>query len=110
MKRHIRILAAALALIIGLSAPAPLMAKGWESVKSEKAHGQRVMSDSELEIMVGGGMIFVNTSRSVNIKVFTILGSRIADENLSPGSYQFAVPTHGVYIVKAGDITCKVAV
>lgn len=85
-------------------------AKGWESLKQEKVSGQRVMAGSEVEIMTTSGLIFVNTTRTVNIKIFTILGSRIADDNLSPGSYQFAVPTHGVYIIKAGDLTCKVAV
>lgn len=106
MPRLRRILTIA-ALFIWLIAPAA--ARGWEAVKPEKAVGHHVMSDSELEIMAGGGMIYINTSRNVNIKIFTILGSRIADDNLPAGSYQFSVP-HGVYIIKAGDITCKVAV
>lgn len=93
-----------------LAAPCTASAKGWEAVKPEKTQGNHVVSDAELEILAGGGMIFVTTSRHVNIKIFTILGSRIAEDNLAPGTYQFTVPTHGVYIVKAGDLTCKVAV
>lgn len=93
-----------------LALPAPSLAKGWESVKPEKPRGTHVMSDSELEILAGGGKIYVTTSKTVNIKIFTILGSRIADDHLQAGTYEFVVPTHGVYIIKAGDLTCKVAV
>lgn len=100
----------ALAAFICLSLPVAVNAKGWEPIKQEKATGHHVISDSELEIKTGGGIIFVNTTKSINIKIFTILGSRIADDTLQAGSYQFAVPTHGVYIIKAGDLTCKVAV
>ena len=107
-RRYILTLFISLAL---LTAPCLSLAKGWEPVKSEKTHGnKKVVSESELEILASGGVIYIVTSKSVNIKIFTILGSRIADDTLAPGTYQFAVPTHGVYIIKAGDLTCKVAV
>ena len=93
-----------------IAVPSVADAKGWEGVKPEKAQGNHVVSDSEIEIKAGGGIIFINTTKNINIKIFTILGSRISDENLAPGTYQFTVPTHGVYIIKAGDLTCKVAV
>ena len=99
----------ALALAGGV-APSALYAKGWEALRNEKAQAHRVATTSELEIKAARGIIYVNTSKNVNIKIFTILGSRIADDNLPAGSYQFVVPTHGVYIIKAGDLTCKVAV
>ena len=97
-------------LLLWLAAPSTAYAKGWESIKPEKTQGSHVVSDSELEILAGGGIIYVNTSRNVNIQIFTILGSRIAEDTLAPGTYRFAVPTHGVYIIKAGELTCKVAV
>lgn len=100
-----------LLIALALTASAsPVAAKGWETLKIEKAQAQRVASTSEIEIKAVRGVIYINTSKSVNIKIFTILGSRIADDTLAPGSYQFLVPTHGVYIIKAGDLTCKVAV
>ena len=107
--RLIRKLLIALVLL-GSAFSLETYAKGWEALKAERAQTQRIASTSEIEIKAVRGMIYVITSRNVNIKIFTILGSRIADDNLSPGSYQFAVPAHGVYIIKAGDLTCKVAV
>lgn len=97
----------ALALTVGVF---PAAAKGWETLKTEKVQTKPVASTSEIEIRAVRGIIYLNTSKSVNIKIFTILGSRIADDTLMAGSYQFPVPTHGVYIIKAGDLTCKVAV
>lgn len=106
LKRMLPLIAA----LLLLSLPVSLSAKGWEALKSEKTPGQHVVSDSELEIRTGGGIIYLTSTKSVNIKIFSILGSRIADDTLPAGTYQFAVPTHGVYIIKAGDLTCKVAV
>lgn len=96
--------------IAALCSFSPGAAKGWEMVKADKVHAHHVASEQEFEIRAGGGMIFVTCSKSLNIKIFSILGSRIADDTLQPGTYQFAVPTHGVYIIKTGDLTCKVAV
>ena len=107
--RYIRKLLITLTLF-GCMASMPAYSKGWEPLKSEKGQSHRIAATSEIEIKAVRGIIYVTTSRNVNIKIFTILGSRIADDNLSPGSYQFVVPTHGVYIIKAGDLTCKVAV
>lgn len=108
--KSLRRLLVSFALLLSLAAPLPSMSKGWEPSKANKEQYRLMASASELEIRAGGGVIHLTCSRPVNIKIFTILGSRIADDNLAPGSYQFAVPTHGVYLIKAGDITCKVAV
>ena len=109
MKKVQRIIAIA-ALLLSFTVAPPAYAKGWEQAKTNREALRHVASDSELEIRAGGGVIYLTSSKPVNIKIFTILGSRIADDNLPAGSYQFAVPTHGVYLIKAGDITCKVAV
>ena len=109
MRRLRRILLLTAIAIMATAGAPSVFAKGWEPVKSEKTQGQKVISDSEVEIRSGSGTIFITTSKNVNIKIFTILGSRIAEDNLAPGTYQFAVPTHGVFIIKAGTLTCKVA-
>lgn len=98
-----------MAATFAVLSPAIVLAKGWEPLKVEKSEAKHVASDSEIQIRAGGGSLFITTSRHLNIKIFTILGSQIANDTLAPGSYQFTVPAHGVYIIKAGDLTCKVA-
>lgn len=98
------------AVMLGIVTPVSAVAKGWETVKTERPEGRHVASDSEIEIKAARGVIYLNSTKAINIKIYTILGSQIASDNLSAGNYQFLVPAHGVYIVKAGDLTCKVAV
>lgn len=101
-------LAIVTALAFSAAAAAPV--KGWEAVKPVKASVRPVVKESDIEIMTAPSTIIVTASRNVQIKVFSILGRLISDETIPPGSSQLTVPTHGVYIVKVGDLTCKVAV
>ncbi len=66
--------------------------------------------DTDLEIRTSSGIIIVSANHPVQIKVFTILGRLVNSETLSAGKSQLQLPAHGVYIVKVGDLTCKVAV
>ena len=68
------------------------------------------MKDTDLEIKAAPGLILISNSSQVQIKVFTILGRLVSNETLPPGNSRLQLPTHGVYIVKVGDLTCKVAV
>lgn len=84
--------------------------KGWETIKEERADAKSVVRDTELEIKSASGVIIVNANHPVQIKVFTILGRLVSSETVSAGRSQLQLPAHGVYIVKVGDLTCKVAV
>lgn len=85
-------------------------AKGWEVVKEERVDAKSVVKETDLEIKASSGLILINTNHTVQVKVFTILGRLVSSETVAPGRSQLQLPTHGVYIVKVGDITCKVAV
>lgn len=87
-----------------------LWAKGWEPVKTERADAKTVMRETEIEVKAASGMLMVSTSHPVQIKVFTILGRLVSSDTLPAGRSQLMLPAHGVYIVKVGDLTCKVAV
>lgn len=99
-----------LALAAVSAMPAPSAPRGWEQVKTERADAKPVVRDTDLEIKAASGLIIVNASHPVQIKVFTILGRLVNSETLPAGRSQFQLPAHGVYIVKVGDLTCKVAV
>ena len=84
--------------------------KGWEPVKTESATAKTIIKETEFEIKVTSGAIIVTANHPIQIKIFTILGRVVNSETLPAGSHRFTLPAHGVYIVKIGDITCKVAV
>lgn len=84
--------------------------KGWEIVKMDLRGTKQVLKDSEIEIRTAPAMIIVTSSQPVRIKVFTILGRLISDETLQPGTSRLNMESSGVYILKAGELTCKVAI
>ena len=85
-------------------------AGGWESVKSEVTEANSIVKEQELEIMTAPATIIVRSSQPVQIKVFTILGRLVSSETLPAGVSQLSVGAHGVYIIKVGELTCKVAI
>lgn len=87
-----------------------MMARGWEPVRVERSDTKVVVHDEEVEIKTAPGLIQITANHPVQIKIFTILGRLVSSETIPQGSMQFLVPAHGVYIVKVGEITCKVAV
>ena len=106
VRRTILVTVALAAMATGI----PSHAKGWEPVKAERAEAKTIARDTAIEIKAIPGIIIVSTSHQTPIKIFTILGRLVSAETLNAGTMQFIVPTHGVYIVKAGELTCKVAV
>lgn len=109
MRRRIAHIAVAAAMIIMAALSSPASAKGWEAVRTDVSQLKSVAHDSEIEIRVSPGQIVVSSSHQVQIKIFTILGQVVSDETLSAGVSRMPL-SHGVYIVKAGDLTCKIAV
>ncbi|MCM1005916.1 MAG: hypothetical protein NC402_06450 [Prevotella sp.] len=95
---------------ISLSAMDLQAARSWESQRVERfSEGRIVTRTSEIEICTLPGIIMINTSKPVQVKVFSILGQLVSSSTIPAGVSQLNLGTHGLFIVKAGDITCKVA-
>lgn len=62
-----------------------------------------------VEIFQRNGTIVVRTQRVVQVRVFTILGQLVSQANLQPGTSELRLNTRGIYLVKIGNITQKVA-
>lgn len=97
------------AVILSVAMPLPSFAKGWEPVRTDVPGLNPVARDNDVEIRVSPGQVVVIASQSVQIKVFTILGQVVSSESLPAGTSRLQL-SHGVYIVKVGDLTCKIAV
>lgn len=107
-RRLIRIFIA-LAVFLAVGFVSSATARNWEPVRVVISGLKTVAHDSEVEIRVGSGCLVVSTSQQVQIKVFTILGQIVSSETIPAGVSRLNL-SHGVYIVKVGDLTCKVAV
>lgn len=101
------LLVAALVIPVGAVAATGM---AWETVKTEIRDAKSVVKDTDIEIMTAPSAIIIHANRHVNVKVFTILGRLVSSENVAPGTSRLPIGAHGVYIIKVGDLTCKVAV
>lgn len=109
MKRRLRMLIMLAAILAAVWSPSLCEAKGWEAVRVDVSGLNSVAQDSDVEIRVAPGHVVVVATQSVQIKVFTILGQVVSSETLPAGVSRLQL-SHGVYIVKVGDLTCKIAV
>lgn len=62
-----------------------------------------------VEIFGQNGAIIVRTTHRVQVKVFTILGQLVSQSTLNPGTSELKINSRGIYIVKIGNVTQKVA-
>ena len=109
MIRRLCSIMAIVVVLIAVSMPFPSFAKGWEPVRTDVSGLSSVAHDNDVEIRVSPGHVVVVASQPVQIKVFTILGQVVSNESLPAGTSQLPL-SHGVYIVKVGDLTCKIDV
>jgi len=65
-------------------------------------------SSDGVEIFQRSGAIIIRTPRTVQVKVFTILGQLVSQSTLQRGTSILKL-SKGIYIVKVGNITQKVA-
>ena len=62
-----------------------------------------------VEIYQRSGAIIIKTQHTTQVKVFTILGQLVSQATLQPGVWELKL-TRGIYLVKTGNITQKVAI
>lgn len=62
-----------------------------------------------IEVYAGSGMIIVKTPVKTSVKILSILGQTISQTTIPQGTYELQINTHGIFIVKVGDSTIRVA-
>lgn len=111
MKKNMlrRLLMVAVALLLSL--PWDAAARSWDIVRLDAVpEAKVVVRQTDVEIRAARGVIYIVTNRPVKVEVYSILGHLVAKSSLQNGSYRMSFNNHGVYLVKIGDLTCKVAI
>lgn len=107
LSRHI--IQVLLAISLLMLPAAGLAAPKWEMPKTERTELPVVAHDTDVTVKAAKGVIVVTSNKPVNVKIFTILGQQISNDTLPAGTSQLTLSSHGVFIVKIGELTCKVA-
>ncbi len=90
---------------IGAAAAPP----AWEGVNSPRPEiVQEMEMDTQTEIVVRDGAIYLWVAKPTNVKIFSILGQLISSENLQPGLHRLRLTSRGIYILQAGSTTRRV--
>lgn len=79
----------------------------WREV-STRYIGDTKNGDS-VEITGSNGVITIKTSKRIQVRIFTILGQTVSVATLNAGTSELKVGSRGIFIVKIGNLTQKVA-
>ncbi len=108
LRSRVIVMVTALSLALGPVAGAQLQ---WQAAR-QKVVGKSLTDPAVtngVEIFGKDGVITIRTTRRLQVRVFTILGQLVSSATLTPGTSQLRLQARGIYIVKAGSITQKVA-
>lgn len=109
MRRSLVIFVMLFSLLFGGYASAQLLQ--WREIQ-HKVQGRSLVDPAQtdgVEIFGKDGTITIRTQRKITVKVFTILGQLVSQASLNVGSSELKVGLRGIFIVKIGNITQKVA-
>ncbi len=107
MKRSLVIFLLIFAAVCGL-ASSQLQ---WREVQ-HRVQGRSLVDPSltdGVEIFGKDGTITIRTQRRITVRVFTMLGQLVSQATLNVGSSELKIGSRGIFIVKIGNITQKVA-
>ena len=109
MKRLLVILA--LVLTLGLE-NAALAEVQWRETNRE-VHGKTwndPRASDGIEIYGRNGIITIVTPKRITVRVYTILGQMVSQATLQPGTSELRLGSRGIYLVRIGNMTQKVAI
>ena len=108
MRRFCAILIVMLALAVGNMSYAQLQWRETNRDIPSRSLTDKRVTDG-IEIYGYNGVIYIKTPRRIAVRVFTILGQNVSQATLNPGTHELKIGTRGIYIVKIGNLTQKVA-
>ncbi len=109
MRRLLAILTLVLVLGLGNTALAEIQ---WHETNRDvqgRAWNDPRTSDG-IEIYGSNGTITIVTPKRINVKVYTILGQMVTQATLQSGTFELRLGTRGIYLVRIGNLTQKVAI
>lgn len=84
--------------------------RSWEEIQHEQSTHVDRAEIEQIEVLVKDGYVYINTPRKVTVKIFSILGQLISQEEIPAGNYRMRIASRGIYILKAGPITRRITI
>lgn len=101
-----------ISLILSLAIPAMAQenTRIWQETKSLSHNLKAVSATEEVEVFSAPNVIMVKVNKPCEIRIFTILGKLVSAQKLEPGIFEYHLDTHGIYIIKTENSSCKIAI
>lgn len=84
--------------------------KEWQEAKTINANFKAVSSQPDIDVFSAPNIIMLKVNRSTDVRVFTILGKLLSNQHLEPGIFQLHLESHGIYLIKTDQSSCKIAI
>lgn len=83
----------------------------WKEIptKTETQPVNNPKTTDGIEIYAAKGTLSIKTPEKTTVKVLSILGQTISQATINAGTHELQIGTHGIYIVKVGGFTLRVA-
>ncbi len=81
----------------------------WDTVEHTEADSMPVQQEGALEVKVLEGNIYITTTETVKVEVFTILGQLVTSRIVNPGTVRLSLGQRGIYIVKGAGLARRVS-
>ncbi len=86
-------------------------AKQWERIAqaptTETVEGAAA---EQYDVRVADGAVVLTINRKSPVKIFTILGQLVAEQQLEAGVWRMPLTVRGIYILKIGDSTRRITI
>lgn len=85
-------------------------AKQWERVAPPVTESVDPAATDQYDVRVVDGAVVLTVNRKSPVKIFTILGQLVAEQQLEPGVWRLPISVRGIYILKIGDTTRRITI
>lgn len=82
----------------------------WEKINTRQPETVETTETANFNVRVYDGAIILSIPSKTIVKVITILGQPVAQQELDAGTWRLPIPVRGIYILKIGSVTRRITI